>query len=417
MKFVINGGKKLSGTIHVAGAKNAILPIIAATLLTDEPCVIDNVPRILDVETMIKILESIGSEVSWTKTNQLTICNRHVVQKALDQKLVKNLRASILFLGPLLARFNQVEFSEPGGCIIGSRPLDAHFQGLTELGVKVSRTQDHYKLKHAGLLGGHIILLEASVTATENILMAASRAKGETVIINAAAEPHVQDLAHFLAKMGVEISGIGTSTLRIQGVSRLKGTYHEIIPDTIEAGTFIILALATKSHVTVAGVEPRHLDVVLEKLRTMGAQVDIGKDFVKIKSKGILKSAKIDTRCYPGIPTDLQSLFGILATQTQGTSLIHETLFEGRLGYIQELLRMGASAVICDPHRALIEGPTPLYGQDIHSTDLRAGISLVIAGLIASGQTTIHDAHIIDRGYAQIEERLRGIGADIVRVE
>jgi UDP-N-acetylglucosamine 1-carboxyvinyltransferase len=417
MKFVINGGKKVRGSIKVSGSKNAATPIIAATLLTNEQCIIDNVPRITDVEAMLAILSSMGSEVSWTGENQVSICNRDVIIESIDEKAMKRLRSSSLFMGPFLARFERASIAEPGGCIIGNRPLGTHFHALQKLGASIERTNGHYELSRQILTGTTIVLLEASVTATENVLMAACVAQGTTVIHNAAAEPHVKDLAAFLVSMGAHIEGAGTSTVIIEGGHHLHGTSHQVIPDTIEAGTFLILGIATKSEITVEHARHEHMEVVLEWLTTMGARFDIQEDSITIKPSSLLEAAKVSFQPYPGLPTDMQSLFGVLATQLHGTSLIHETLFDGRLGYIQELIKMGANAVMCDPHRVLISGPTPLYGQEIRSYDLRAGASLVIAGLVASGQTIIHDADIIDRGYERIEERLRGIEADIVRLD
>ncbi len=415
MKFIIHGQKKLSGTIAVSGAKNAVLPIIAATVLTDETCVIDNVPRISDVETMVQILKSVGGQATWTGQHQLTICNKDLALQPLDQKLVKRLRASILFLGPFLARFTTLTLPEPGGCIIGNRPIDTHLEGLARLGCTWEQQESSLVVSHQGMVGTDVVLREASVTATENIIMAASRARGVTHIKNAACEPHVQDLIECLISMGVRIEGRGTPTITIYGVEHLSGTTHRVIPDSIDAGTYIILGLATKSKITVANMRPDHLDVVLETLRTMGAEFDITKDSVSIKRTGVLKSCTIETRVYPGFPTDLQPLFGVLATQAQGTSLVYETLFESRLGYLQELEKMGASIAIPDAHRALITGPTPLYGREIFCKDLRAGASLVVAGLVASGETVIQNAEILDRGYEHIEATLRNIGADITR--
>ncbi len=417
MKFVINGGKKISGEIPVAGSKNAALPILAATLLTDECCVIDNVPHISDVTALLKIISSLGGEVSWTGESQVTICARNVTYQAFDQKLIRSLRSSILLIGPLAVRCPFFELYEPGGCIIGNRPLDAHFHGLRKLGVTIERQNGTYLFTHRGLAGNEIVFPEVSVTATETVIMAAVRSGGTTIIKNAACEPHVQDLIEFLIKCGADISGSGTSTLVIQGVKKLKGADHTIIPDPIEAGTFLILALATRSTITVSHVRTDHLDVVLEKLQSMGAKFTIDNDAITVEHSGVLQAQKVETRVYPGIPTDLQSLFGILATQVQGTTLIHETIFEGRLGYIAELIKMGANAVICDPHRVIISGPTPLYGQEIRSNDLRAGISMIIAGCIAIGQTTLYDAEIIDRGYEHIEDRLRLLNIDIQRIE
>ncbi|MBI2644901.1 UDP-N-acetylglucosamine 1-carboxyvinyltransferase [Candidatus Uhrbacteria bacterium] len=413
MQFIIEGGKKLNGDIWVSGAKNAALPIIAATLLTDDECILDNVPRISDVETLLNILKSLGSAVAWTGEHQVTICNRNATFHNPDYQSVKSLRASILFFGSFLARFHTIDMIEPGGCIIGNRPLDTHFHALSKLGVRMEKKNGTYALSSDGLRGAEVVLLEASVTATENILMAAVYAQGVTVIKNAACEPHVQDLVTFLQKLGADIAGNGTTTLTVHGVSVLHGTVHTIIPDTIEAGTFLMLGIANKGKLRINNVIPEHMDVVLEKLKMMGAKFDVSDTTITTHSHGIMRAAKIDARPYPGIPTDLQSVFGVLATQIQGTTLIWDTLFEGRMGYVQELVRMGANAVICDPHRVLITGPTPLYGQEIRSFDLRAGAAMIIAGLIASGRTVINGAEIVSRGYERIVERLQAVGADI----
>ncbi|MEK7648314.1 MAG: UDP-N-acetylglucosamine 1-carboxyvinyltransferase [Patescibacteria group bacterium] len=417
MKFIIHGGKKLHGTLFVAGMKNAATPIIAATLLTDEVCTLSNIPRISDVEVMLSILKSMGSEVAWTNDHEVTICNKNARIEAVDEKTMKRLRSSSLFMGPFLARFEKASIAEPGGCIIGNRPLGTHFHALEKLGATIERTNGHYELSRTELIGSRIVLLEASVTATENVLMAACAAIGETTIVNAAYEPHVQDLAWFLVAMGAQIEGIGTSTLRIQGGRLLSGATHAIIPDTIEAGTFLMLGIATKSELTIQHARSEHMDVVLEWLKTIGAHFDIFEDSITLRVSSSLKAAHFEFYAYPRLPSDLQAIFGVLATQLHGTTLIHEKMFEGRLGYISELVKMGANAVICDPHRVLITGPTPLYGQEIRSFDLRAGAAMIIAGLIASGETIIYDAEIIDRGYECIEERLSQVGADIQRIE
>lgn len=407
----------MQGTISVAGMKNAATPIIAATLLTDEECSIDNVPRIADVQTMLAILSSMGSSVRWTGDHSVAICNRGAAIEHLDEKLMKRLRSSSLFMGPFLARFSKASIAEPGGCIIGNRPLGTHFQALQKFGCTIQRTNGHYELSRELLVGTEIVLLEASVTATENVLMAACAAQGTTTIHNAACEPHVADLGHFLQAMGVAISGIGTPTIIVEGAPKRSGARHTIIPDTVEAGTFIILALATKSELTVCHARSEHMKVVLEWLMSHGARLDISDNSVIIHHSAHLQAGRADFQTYPGLPSDLQALFGVLATQLQGTTLIHEKMFEGRLGYIPELIKMGANAVICDPHRVLVSGPTPLYGQEIRSFDLRAGAAMIVAGLVASGETIIHDAQVIDRGYERIEERLAAIGADIQRVE
>ena len=417
MKFIIEGGKKLEGDVWISGAKNAALPIIAATLLTDDECVLDNMPRLSDVETLLNILRSLGSSIVWTGEHQVTMCNRNATLHHPDYQLVKSLRASILLLGSFLARFHTIDIAEPGGCIIGNRPLDTHFLGLSKLGVRSEKKNGTYAFSSDDLHGAEVVLLEASVTATENILMAAVRAKGTTIIKNAAYEPHVQDLVLFLQKLGAHIEGNGTSTLTIQGVSSLHGATHTLIPDTIEAGTFIILGIANKGKLRIHNVISEHMDVVLEKLRMMGAKFDMSNHTVTIRSHGTMRAAKIDARTDPGIPTDLQSIFGVLATQTQGTTLIWDTLFEGRMGYVQELVRMGANAVVCDPHRVLVTGPTPLYGQEIRGFDLRAGAAMIIAGLIASGRTIINGADIVDRGYENIVGRLQALGAAIECIE
>ncbi|MDP2630362.1 MAG: UDP-N-acetylglucosamine 1-carboxyvinyltransferase [Candidatus Uhrbacteria bacterium] len=417
MKFVITGGKKLRGSIAVGGAKNAVLPILAATLLTDEKCVIHNVPVIRDVDMMLDLLTSIGRTIVRDGDHTVTVSSERGVSlpHTLDPKLVKSFRASFLVLGPLLARNARIRITEPGGCSIGNRPVDDHFHGLKRMGVKVSRSNGVYTLSHHGLEAKTITLVAPSVTATENLVMAAVLTKGTTIIKDAAAEPHVQDLCFFLESMGATIDGIGTSTLIIRGVKKLHGTTHSVIPDPIGAMSYIMLGLATKSRITITGIRPDHLDVPLETLLAAGARFDIDKDSITLRTSGLLAEMKVQTRPYPGIPTDIQALFGVLATQAQGTSLIHETIFDGRFAYISELARMGANAVVCDPHRAMITGPTPLYGQEIRSSDLRAGMAMIVAALIARGQTVIHDAHIIERGYETIVERLSAIGAHIRR--
>ncbi len=417
MKFIIEGGQKLEGEIRVAGYKNAATPIIASTLLTKEPCVINNVPRISDVDAMLAILESMGSSAQWSGPNQVTIHNDNIDVSKLDQTLMKRLRSSILLLGPLLARCEDFVIAEPGGCIIGNRPLDTHFLGMQAMGATITPAVNSYRVVRSSLKATTIVLLEASVTATENIVMAATAAEGTTVIKNAACEPHVQDLCNALVGMGAKIEGIGTTTVSVAGGVSLKGMTHALIPDAIEAGTFIIMGVATHSRLTVSHLRPDHIDVVLATLQNMGAQLEIGDTYVKTEPSLSLVARRINAQPYPAIPTDLQSLFGVLATQVNGTSLIHDTMFEGRMGYIGELIKMGANAIVCDPHRVLVTGPTPLYGQEIRSFDLRAGAAMIVAGLLAQGTTTINQAELVDRGYEQIDQRLAQLGALIQRVE
>lgn len=416
-KFIIHGGKKLKGEIEVKGYKNAATPIIAASLLTSEECIIKNVPRIGDVFRMVEILESIGVEVAWLAPNTLSIKAEHINPEKMDFKAVSRMRSSILLLGPLLARCGKFKMPQPGGCVIGARPIDSHFTALERLGANITRENGFYCFEAKKLEGKEIVLPEFSVTATENLMMAASLTDGKTTIKIAALEPQVQDLQKFLKKMGAKVKFGNFNTVIIEGVKKLHGATHTVIPDPIEAGTFAIAAVATKSELVIKNVIRDHLDLVFEKLAEMGAKFEFDGDNVKIMPVGMLISAKIEARIFPGLPTDLQAPFGILATQAQGTTLIHDTLFEGRLGYINELNKMGANAIICDPHRALISGPTQLYGAEITSFDLRAGATMIIAALVAQGESVISNIEQIDRGYENIEERLRAIGADITRTE
>jgi len=418
-KFIINGGRHLKGEINVMGSKNAATPILSACLLTQEECIIDNVPVITDVLKMIELLQSMGVQIEWIGEHKLRVkAGSSVDPEKMDYSIVGHMRSSILLLGSLLARFKKFKIRQPGGCIIGSRPVGVHFDALEALGAKISYDKGFYCLNAEKLTGKIIVLKEFSVTATENLLMAASLAEGKTTIKIAALEPHVQDLARFLVKMGAKIKDVGIHTIEIYGVPGLHGANHAIISDPIEAGTFAILAAATKSSITINNVVTEDLDLVIEKMKEMGAKIETGKNKIIIKPALKLSAVKkIESRTYPGVPTDLQAPFGVLATQAEGTTLIHDTLYEGRMGYINELNKMGANAIICDPHRALITGPTPLYGQDITSFDLRAGATLIIAALLAEGQSTINKIEQIDRGYEKIEERLREIGADIQRTE
>lgn len=418
-KFIINGAKHLHGEIDVMGSKNAATPIMSACLLTQDECIIDNIPIITDVEKMIELMRSMGVEIEWIGTHKLRIkAGSSVDPEKMDYSIVGHMRSSILLLGSLLARFKEFKIRQPGGCIIGSRPVGVHFDALEALGAHIAFDKGFYCLKADKLIGKTVVLKEFSVTATENLLMAASLAEGRTVIKIAALEPHVQDLQRFLIKMGASIKDLGIHAIEVQGASKLHGATHTVIPDPIEAGTFAILATATKSDIKINNVIPEDLDLVIEKMKEMGAKIDVGNGFLMIKPSLKLNAVKkIESRTYPGVPTDLQAPFGVLATQAEGTTLIHDTLYEGRMGYINELNKMGANAIICDPHRALISGPTPLYGQDITSFDLRAGATLIIAALIAEGQSTINKIEQIDRGYEKIEERLKNIGADIRRVK
>lgn len=414
-KFIIEGQHQLRGDIAVSGMKNAATPILAATLLTKEPCVVSNVPRIADVFKMIEILQSMGAVIQWQDNHTVRVQCASVDPARLNQKAVKQLRSSVLLLGPLVARFHDVTIAQPGGCIIGNRPLDTHFEALTGLGALVEEEGETLRVTGSHLQAAHIVLSEFSVTATENLLLAASLTEGTTILETAAMEPHVQDLGAFLKKLGADIEGLGTHTLTIRGRKTLHGAEHRIIPDQIEVGTFAVAAAVTHGEVTIHGVIPSHLGLILRKLTAAGVDARCTEDALHVRPTQRLTAFRLQTLPYPGFPTDLQAPFGVLATQAQGTSLIHDPLFEGRMGYVQELVKMGANAVVCDPHRVLISGPTPLYAQEIRSFDLRAGATLIIAGLCAKGVTTINESEVVDRGYEKIDKRLAELGAVISR--
>lgn len=415
--FEIQGGKKLSGEIDVRGSKNATTPILAAAILTKDECIISNIPLIEDVFRMIEILESMGVEVKWLGERKISVKADRVDPEKIDVEKVKQLRSSILLLGSLSARFDSFKLYHPGGCVIGARPVGTHFDALHKMGIDIREEAKHYMVDASNRKPAEVVLQEFSVTATENAMMLAAAMPGKTVIKIAAAEPHVQDLGKFLIAMGAEIKGLGTHTLEIVGKSELQGAEHEIIPDANEAATFLIMGVATKSPIKVKNALAKDLDLVLDKLGEFGAKFEMGEDHIAvIPPENILAVAKIGTNIYPGIPTDVQAPFGVLATQAEGETLIHDSLFEGRFNYLQEIEKMGAKIQILDVHRALISGPTKLKGMEIKSYDLRAGASLIIAALIAEGTTKIADIYQVDRGYEKIEERLQKLGADIRRI-
>ena len=415
--FEIEGGKRLSGSIIVSGLKNAATPIIAATLLSREPCVLKNIPRIEDVFRMLEILESMGATVEWQGQSTVMIDTRVVDPKKIDQEKVKRLRSSILLLGALSGRFATFSLRQPGGCVIGARPVETHIDALEKLGVTIKSDEKGYRVNADRRHPATVVLREFSVTATENAMLLAATLPGTTKIKIAATEPHVEDLGHFLQKMGARIEGLGTHTLSITGKKHLSGVTYEIIPDHNEAATFLILGAATRSKITVVNAREEHLDIVLEKLREFGVDFIVGKNEITVvPAKKLRAVSKVGTLPYPGIPTETQALFGVLATQAEGDTLIFETLFEGRFNSIPELVKMGARADVLNPHQVLIHGKTPLFGTVIKSFDLRAGATLIIAALVASGKTIIEDIYQVDRGYERIEERLQKIGAQIRRV-
>ncbi len=415
--FEIIGGKKLKGEIEVRGSKNATTPILAATLLTKKECIISNIPLIEDVYRMLEILSSIGAEIKWLGKRKVSIRNEKIDPAKINLEAIKKLRSSILLLGSLSARFDNFKFYRPGGCVIGARPLGTHFEALRKLGVNISQSDHSYLINAKKRKFAKITLGEMSVTATENAMMLAASLPGKTVIKVCACEPHVEDLGRFLISLGAKINGLGTHSLEIIGTKNLQGAVHKIIPDANEAATFLILGVTTGSPILVKNAREDHLDLVLEKLREFGANFRIKKNSIEIiPAKKIQAVSKIDTRTYPGVPSDVQAPFGVLATQAHGQTLIHDSLFESRFNYVGELQKMGAHAEILDPHRVLISGPTKLRGKMITSFDLRAGATLIIAALIAEGKTIIKEIYQVDRGYEKIEERLQKLGAQIKRI-
>ena len=426
-KFIIQGPKSLKGEYHISGFKNAATPIIAATLLTDEECILDNIPRVRDVEKMLNILAKMGSKVEWTEQNQVTIHTTEVNLKKIDEKLIKTMRSSILLMGPLLSRFKEISLPEPGGCFIGNRPIDSHLSVLKQFGAKIEKQKNkkgktNYSISLKDLKGTDIVLPESSVTATENAIMLAVLADGRTTIRLSACEPHIQDLIKFLDAAGAKIEEKPGRIIVIEGVSKLRGVAHRIIPDMLEAGTIAVAGALIGKGITIYDLNPEHLSIVLLKLKQVGVKYETDTDskhgpYLKIlPSHKDFKPFKIQAMPYPGFPTDLQEPFSLLATQCQGTSLIHDPLFEDRMRHIPELIKMGAHALICDPHRSIITGPTPLHAYEIKSPNIRAGGMFVIAGLLAFEETILHDIeNTIDRGYERFEEKLNKLGAGIIR--
>ncbi len=418
-KLEITGPAKMNGFINISGAKNAALKILPASILANSISKITNVPDIVDIEKMKAILESIGCRIS-TDGNTLTIDPTKVKSFEPNPKLIKKLRGSIVIVGPLLAKFGRAVFSQPGGCLIGARPIDDHLDIFSQMGVKISKKGNNYYLKGKPK-AGEIVLGKLSVTATENAMMAAVFAQGTTTIHVAAAEPEIADLAAYLNKMGAKIKGAGTHKIIIEGVEKLNGADHEIMPDRIEAGTYLIAAIATNSAVQIGPVVSEHLKIVLKKLTEAGATFSVvkkgNKEYFLTKKHNELKAVNIDTRTYPGFPTDLQSPYAVLMTQAKGECQIFETIFESRFLYVDELILMGADIEILSPHVIAIKGSSKLNARELVSRDLRGGAALVIAGLIAEGTTVINGTEFIDRGYEKIDQKLQQAGALIKRVD
>jgi UDP-N-acetylglucosamine 1-carboxyvinyltransferase len=414
-KLVIRGGKRLVGSVGVSGAKNAAVAVIPAVLLTEEICVIDNLPYIDDVITLAEILKQMGAQVVLEPTGRMTIKAANIKSYRADYDIVRRMRASYYLLGVLLGRFGKAEVAFPGGCEIGVRPVDQHVKGFEALGARVSIGHGLIKAAADRLVGNEIYLDVVSVGATINIMLAAVKAEGTTTIVNAAKEPHVVDVANFLNCMGANIKGAGTDIIKIKGVKKLHGCEYSIIPDQIEAGTFMIAAAATQGDVKVTGVIPKHLEAVSAKLLEMGMEVEEGDDYVRVKGTGRPRKANVKTLPYPGFPTDLQQPISVLLSVADGTSIITENVWEARYRHVEEIRRMGAVIKVED-RVAIIEGVERLTGAPVVATDLRAGAALVIAGLMADGVTEISNVKHIDRGYERLEQKLISLGADIERV-
>lgn len=416
IKYIIEGGHKLKGTVEANGSKNAALPMLAATVLTKEQVVIKRVPMIRDVKVMLDILRNLGAVVE-IEDHTVTVHAAKIVTTQIPDDLASKLRASILLMGPLLARVGTVQMRHPGGCVLGKRPVGTHFEALAALGAKFQQDETRYFGQASELTGAQMYLGEASVTATANAMMAATLAKGTTIIEPAACEPHIVTLGNMLIEMGAKIEGLGTHTITIKGVDELKGVKTEVNSDEIEVGTLAVAFGTTRGHGTITGVNPENLHSIRHKLHQFGIMTEIEGKSMHVKAKDKFTATNLSVNIWPMFPTDLQPQMTILATQAEGTSLVHDWMYDRRLMYIDELAKLGANVMLCDPHRALVAGPTPLSGKTIMSPDIRAGMAFVLAGLIADGTTTIEHADLIERGYENIVERLNSLGAKIERVE
>jgi len=417
-KFVIRGGEPLLGTVRVSGAKNAALPCMAAALLTDQPVILENIPQVRDIQTTRNLLTAMGAQVELgygRAHHRTTIHCENLTTPEASYELVKTMRASTLVLGPLVARCGRAHVSLPGGCAIGARPIDLHLKGLEQLGAKITQEHGYIEARAERLKGAEIVFDKITVTGTEDLLMAAALAEGETILQNCAREPEVADLAALLNKMGARIEGAGTPTIRVKGVSKLKGAKHRIIPDRIEAGTFVIAAAMTGGDLNVAACDPAHLGALLGKVHEVGVKTKSSADSVRVMGDNPLAAADMSTEEFPGFPTDCQAQFMALATQAEGTSIITENIFENRFMHALELVRMGASIKI-EGRRAVVRGKTPLSAAAVLASDLRASASLVLAALVADGETIIDRVYHIDRGYEHIEEKLKAVGAQIRRI-
>jgi len=419
-KIIVRGGRQLEGEVAVSGSKNAALPILISSLLTSETCVYQGIPNLVDINTTLKLLAGLGVDVdkeSWARgSGDLTLRAERVKNLEASYDLVKTMRASFLVAGPLLARFGRAHVSTPGGCAIGTRPVNLHLKGLAAMGASIDQVHGYIEARAEKLRGTKIYLDLPSVGATENLMMAASLAEGTTVVENAAKEPEIEDLATVLNKMGAQVQGAGSDIIRIEGVTSLRGVTHRVIPDRIEAGSFVIAAVLTGSDVLVTGGRPAHLDAFFIKLKEAGVDLVTDENSVRVKGNGKLKSVDVTTLPYPGFPTDLQAQMMVLMSVADSVSVITETIFENRFMHAQELDRMGAD-IRLEGNRAVVRGVKELSGAPVMATDLRASVSLILAGLVASGTTEISRVYHLDRGYEHIEKKLSKLGAAIERIK
>lgn len=413
-KIVINGGRKLEGEVSISGSKNAALPIIVGTLLTSGKSRLENVPRLKDIDTILEVIRYLGAKADFVDQNTLEIDSTNLDRELAPYNLVKTMRASFLVIAPILARLGKAKVSLPGGCAIGARPVNFHIKGLKQLGVDIEVEEGYVIAKTPGLHGAKIYLDFPSVGATENLIMAACLAKGETMIENAACEPEVEDLANFLLKMGARIEGAGKNVIHVHGMDKLNPVNYKIIPDRIETGTFMIAAGITKGQIKINNVFPRHNESLEKKLLEVGMDITKGKDYLLVNGDRILKAVDIKTMPYPGFPTDMQAQMMALMTVTPGKSVISETVFENRFMHVSELNRMGAKISI-DGHQAIVEGVPNLSGAPVLASDLRASAALILAGLVAKGRTEIKRVYHLDRGYENIEKKFLDLGANIWR--
>ncbi len=416
IRILGNPSLRLGGKVRISGSKNAVLPAIAASLLTQECLQLDNIPRVKDVFTILTLMKELGAD-SKLKDNSISIQAKRITSDEASYELVRSMRASILVLGPLLARYGKAVVALPGGCAIGSRPIDLHISGLQKLGASISLEHGYIKAEAPRLRGAEVEFEKKTVGGTENLLMAATLAQGETILRNCALEPEVVNLCELLLKMGARIDGVGEEVIRIRGVKELGGATHEIIPDRIEAGTFLVAGALAQGDITLENVQSRHLVTVIERLLFSGATVDgLDGKTLRVVGSAEIKPQDITTSPYPGFPTDMQAQFMVLMTQASGTSIITETIFDRRFSHVNELLRLGASIEVRGD-KAIVKGKTILSGAEVIATDLRASASLILAGLIARGETVINDVEHLDRGYERIEEKLKLLGTSIERIK